>query len=101
MASKGEGLAPGDVENAPIPFVVPQAIPTAASIALRTQRAGEIASGLHARSADELVVPGGPHLLAPLEFLPKFSWAGWRWTKFMMDLTRAERVVLIVHELDL
>jgi hypothetical protein len=45
-----------------------------------------------------IVVPGGPHLLAPLDFLPKFNWVGWRWTKFMVDLTRAERVILIVHD---
>ena len=37
MAREGEGLAPGDVENAPIPFSVPQAIPSAASLEVRSQ----------------------------------------------------------------
>ncbi len=45
-----------------------------------------------------IAVPGGPQLLTLLDYLPKFSWAGWRWMKFMVDLTRAERVVLIVHD---
>ena len=35
MAREGEGLAPGDVENAPVPFAPPQAIPTAASLEMR------------------------------------------------------------------
>lgn len=37
MAREGEGLVPGDVENAPIPFAVPQAIPTAASLEMRSE----------------------------------------------------------------
>jgi len=45
-----------------------------------------------------IAVPGGPQLLTLLDFLPKFAWAGWRWMKFMMDLTRAQRVILIVHD---
>lgn len=45
-----------------------------------------------------IAVPGGPQVLALLNFLPKFSWAGWRWMKFMVDLTRAERIVLILHD---
>ncbi len=45
-----------------------------------------------------IAVPGGPQLLTLLNFLPKFSWVGWRWVKFMVDLTRAQRVVLIVHD---
>ena len=36
MAREGEGLAPGDVENAPIPFAPPHAIPTAASMQQRS-----------------------------------------------------------------
>jgi len=45
-----------------------------------------------------IAIPGGPQLLAGMALLPKFSWAGWRWMKFMVDLTRAPRVVLIVHD---
>jgi phage portal protein BeeE len=36
-ARKFEGLAPGDVENAPVPFSPPQAIPTAASMQERSE----------------------------------------------------------------
>ncbi len=36
MAREGEGLAPGDVENAPVPFSPPASIPTAASLELRS-----------------------------------------------------------------
>ena len=45
-----------------------------------------------------LAVPGGPQLLARLEFMPKFSWSGWRWLKFLIDLMKPERVILINHE---
>jgi hypothetical protein len=45
-----------------------------------------------------VAVPGGPQLLTLLEFLPKFAWVGWRWMKFMVDLTRAEHLILIVHD---
>ena len=36
MAREGEGLAPGDVENAPVPFSVPEAFPTPASLQTRS-----------------------------------------------------------------
>jgi hypothetical protein len=45
-----------------------------------------------------IAVPGGPQVLTVLDFLPKFSWVGWRWMKFMVDLTRAQHVILIVHD---
>jgi hypothetical protein len=45
-----------------------------------------------------IAVPGGAQLLKVLDFLPKFSWVGWRWIKFMVDLTQAERIILIVHD---
>jgi len=45
-----------------------------------------------------IAVPGGGQLLKALELQPKFAWVGWRWTKFMVDLTRANRVVFIVHD---
>jgi HK97 family phage portal protein len=35
MALEGEGLAPGDVENAPVPFSVPQAVPDAVQVLQR------------------------------------------------------------------
>jgi hypothetical protein len=55
-------------------------------------------NGLGVREYGLMAVPGGPQLLARLEFLPKFSWAGWRWLKFLVNLTRPERLVLINHE---
>jgi serine/threonine protein kinase len=33
-----------------------------------------------------------------LDYLPKFAWAGWRWTKFLVDADRPPRIVLIGHE---
>jgi hypothetical protein len=33
-----------------------------------------------------------------VDLLPKFSWVGWRWMKFLEGLTRPERVILINHE---
>ena len=45
-----------------------------------------------------IAVPGGPQFLTLSEYLPKFSWVGWRWVKFMMGLTEPERVILIAHD---
>jgi hypothetical protein len=42
-----------------------------------------------------IAVPGGPQLLTRL---PRFSRAGWPWMKFMTKLTRAPRIILIVHD---
>ena len=45
-----------------------------------------------------IAVPGGAQFLTLLDYLPKFSWAGWRWMKFMVNLTRPERVILLAHD---
>lgn len=45
-----------------------------------------------------IAVPGGAQFLTLVDYLPKFSWVGWRWVKFVVDLTRTERVVLIAHD---
>lgn len=45
-----------------------------------------------------VAVPGGPQCLAPAQHLPKFSWAGWRWMKFLVQLTQPSRVILIAHD---
>jgi len=50
------------------------------------------------RNYSLIAVPGGPQFLTLADYLPKFSWAGWRWVKFMMGLGSPERVVLIAHE---
>ena len=45
-----------------------------------------------------IAVPGGAQLLILSEYLPKFSWSGWRWVKFIVDLVDPARLVLIAHE---
>jgi hypothetical protein len=45
-----------------------------------------------------LAVPGGPHLLAPSEDLPKFPWVGWQWVRFLGKLGNSARVILIAHD---
>ena len=45
-----------------------------------------------------IAVPGGAQLLTLMDYLPKFSWAGWRWVKFMVDLTKPRRIILIGHD---
>ncbi len=45
-----------------------------------------------------VAVPGGPQVLTLTDYLPKFSWAGWRWLKFLVDLARPRRIVLIAHD---
>lgn len=54
--------------------------------------------GLGVREYGLVAVPGGPQVLARLELQPKYSWAGWRWLKFLVDLTKPERVILINHD---
>lgn len=45
-----------------------------------------------------IALPGGVQALTLEHLLPKFSWAGWRWVKFLMDLDSPSRVILIGHE---
>jgi hypothetical protein len=45
-----------------------------------------------------VAVPGGSQCLTITEYLPKFSWAGWRWLKFLTGLVRPSRVILIGHD---
>jgi hypothetical protein len=45
-----------------------------------------------------LAVPGGAHCLTLTEYLPKFSWTGWRWVKFVFDIAKASRLILIAHD---
>lgn len=45
-----------------------------------------------------IAVPGGAQFLTLAEYLPKFSWAGWRWVKFLGDFVKPRRVVLIAHD---
>ena len=43
-------------------------------------------------------VPGGPQCLVLAGYQPKFSWAGWRWMKFLKNLSQPARIVLIAHD---
>ena len=45
-----------------------------------------------------IAVPGGAHFLKVLDHMPNFSWVGWHWMKFVHDVARAERVILIGHD---
>jgi hypothetical protein len=45
-----------------------------------------------------IAVPGGAQFLTLVDYLPKFSWVGWRWVKFVVDLTKPRRIILIGHE---
>ncbi len=47
---------------------------------------------------DLLVIPGGPQCLTLVEYLPKFSWAGWRWFRFLVEAHELKRLVLIAHQ---
>jgi len=49
-------------------------------------------------SYELIAVPGGPQFLTLADYLPKFSWVGWRWVKFLVDVASPTRVVLITHE---
>jgi len=44
-----------------------------------------------------VAVPGGVHALTLGEYLPKFSWVGWRWVSFLEGLIQPARVVMIGH----
>jgi hypothetical protein len=45
-----------------------------------------------------IAVPGGPQCLVLAGYQPKFSWAGWRWMKFMKSIAKPARIVLIAHD---
>ncbi len=47
---------------------------------------------------DLLVLPGGPQCLTLVEYLPKFSWAGWKWLRFLVDSHDLKRLILIQHQ---
>ena len=47
---------------------------------------------------DLLVLPGGPQCLTLVEYLPKFSWAGWKWFRYLVDSHDLKRLILIQHQ---
>ncbi len=55
-------------------------------------------SGLHLEHYALVAVPGGVHALTLTEYLPKFSWVGWKWVSFLEGLIQPARVVMIGHQ---
>ncbi len=47
---------------------------------------------------DLLVIPGGPQCLTLVEYLPKFSWASWKWFRFLVEAHELKRLILIAHQ---
>lgn len=47
---------------------------------------------------DLMVIPGGPLSLRLFDYLPKFSWASWKWFRFFVERHDIRRVVLIQHQ---
>jgi len=47
---------------------------------------------------DLLVIPGGPQCLTLVEYLPKFSWASWKWFRFLVEKHELKRLILIAHQ---
>ncbi|PYV32557.1 MAG: hypothetical protein DMG22_12845 [Acidobacteria bacterium] len=47
---------------------------------------------------DLLVIPGGPQCLTLVEYLPKFSWAGWRWFRFLVEAHDLKQLILVAHQ---
>jgi hypothetical protein len=45
-----------------------------------------------------MVIPGGPLSLAIFEYLPKFSWASWKWFRFFVERHGIRRLILIQHQ---
>ncbi len=55
--------------------------------------------GLHLNgNYDLLVIPGGPQCMTLVEYLPKFSWAAWKWFRFLVDAHHIKRLILIAHQ---
>jgi hypothetical protein len=45
-----------------------------------------------------LVIPGGPQFLTLVEYLPKFSWVGRKWLRFLVETVGMKRLILIAHQ---
>ena len=57
-----------------------------------------LSQGLRIENYDLLAIPGGPQCLTLVEYLPKFSWAGWRWTRFLLEAHELKRLILVAHQ---
>ena len=57
-----------------------------------------LTEGLKLQNYSLIAIPGGVQVLTLMDYSPKFSWAGWRWTKFLVDADQPPRIILIGHE---
>ncbi len=49
-------------------------------------------------SYDRLAVPGGPQFFLSPGYMPKFEWAGRKWTEFLVNNHHITELVLIGHD---
>jgi hypothetical protein len=55
--------------------------------------------GLHlGDNYDLLIIPGGPQCLTLVEYLPKFSWVGGKWFRYLVEKHELKRLILIAHQ---
>jgi hypothetical protein len=47
---------------------------------------------------DLMVIPGGPLSLTLFGYLPKYSWASWKWFRFFVERHGIRRLILIQHQ---
>jgi len=92
-------MPPGYRTRSPLTHVDPEALVVYCSAARYQQHFEEfLTAGLKLENYSLLAIPGGVQILTLVDYLPKFSWAGWRWTKFLVDADHPPRVILIGHE---
>ena len=85
--------------RSPLTQVEPQALVIYCSAARYQQHFAEfLVDGLNLEDYSLIAIPGGVQVLTLLDYLPKFSWAGWRWAKFLVDADEPARAILIGHE---
>ena len=85
--------------KSPLTQIAPEAIVIYCSAARYQQHFEEfLVDGLKLEDYSLIAIPGGVQVLTLLDYLPKFSWAGWRWAKFLIDADHPPRAVLIGHE---
>ena len=53
---------------------------------------------LRCESYDRLVLPGGPQFFLSPSYMPKFEWAGRKWTEFLVTHHHITELILIGHD---
>ena len=53
---------------------------------------------LRRESYDRLAVPGGPQFFLSSGYMPKFEWAGKKWTEFLVTNHHITELILIGHD---